>query len=187
MKLRSLQRGTLVVRNTQKAVKVDTKLLKNDVSFLQHLLGISAYDTSVLCISKNRMRNINIATRGRDHVSEVLSFPYLENAFNGRLPVPKEPCDFNLGDIYLCPPMINEKCRERGITLHANMIRYVAHSLCHLMGYSHETDRNWKIMFKKEEEILSTFSYFRGIKVEPAYEIKHSIPFLGRFWLVPRF
>ena len=186
MNLRSLKRGSLVVRNLQKATKVDTKLLKNDVSFLQHLLGISAYDTSVLCLSKKRMQNLNMKTRGIEYASEVLSFPYLEDAYNGRIPVPKDPCDFNLGDIYLCPPLIEEKCHERGISLHVNMVRYVAHSLCHLMGYRHDTDRNWKIMFRKEKEVLSIFSYLRGIKVEPAYEIKHPIPLLGNMWIVPR-
>ena len=186
MQFRGLQQGSLVVRNLQKVVQVDTKLLKSDVSFLQHLLGISAYDTSVICISKSRMKYLNTQTRSSDHVSEVLSFPYYENAYNGRLPTPTDPCDFNLGDIYLCPPLIAEKCPERGISLHVNIIRYVAHGLCHLMGYRHDTDRNWKIMFKKEKEILSMFSYLKGTKVEPAYEVKHPIPHLGRMWIVPK-
>jgi len=186
MQFRSLKKGSLVVRNLQKVVQIDTKLLKSDVSFLQHLLGISAYDTSVICIGRSRMRNLNLNTRGSDHVSEVLSFPYNENAYNGKIPAPTNPCDFNLGDIYLCPPLIAEKCRERGISLRVNMVRFVAHSLCHLMGYRHDTRRNWKIMFEKEKEILSLFSYLKGVKVEPAYEIKHPIPLLGRMWLVPR-
>lgn len=185
MNLRSLKKGSIVVRNLQKVVKFDSKLLKSDVTFLQHLLGISAYDTSVLCISKRKMRTINMQTRGIDRVSEVLSFPYHEDALNGRVPKPKTLCDFNLGDIYLCPQLIREKCAERRISLHVNMVRYVAHSLCHLMGYTHETDRNWKIMFRKETEILKQFTYIRGLKVEPAYDIKHSIPHLGTFWIVP--
>ena len=174
------------MRNLQKVVKVDTKLLKSDVSFLQHLLGISAYDTSVICISKGRMKHLNMQTRGKDHASEVLSFAYHENAYNGRIPTPTNPCDFNLGDIYLCPPLIIEKCHQRGISFHVNMIRFIAHSLCHLMGYRHDTERNWKIMFRKEKEILGFFSYVKGIKVEPAYEMKHPIPLLGRMWLVPK-
>ena len=185
MALRGYKRGSIVVRNLQKIVAVDTKLLKTDTFHLRAFLEVSPYDVSVICVSKARMRNINKMTRNVDRVSEVLSFPYHIDAIDGKLPNPKAPCDYNLGDIYLCPPLINEKRRLRGITLHANLVRYVAHSLCHLIGYKHDTDRNWKTMFRKEKEILDLFSFTRGINIKPAYDIKHHIPQLGRIWKVP--
>ena len=185
MSLRCLKKGSLVVRNMQKIIPINTKLLKEDVSLLRSLLKVSVYDISVICISKSRMRNLNRESCCNDHVSEVLSFPFNDGSFNGTLLTPKTSCDYNLGDIYLCPPLIEEKRLQRGLSLRVNMVRYIAHSMCHLMGYRHDTDKNWRIMFRKEQELLSLFSYVRGIKVEAAYEVKHHIPQLGTMWLVP--
>lgn len=186
MTLRALKSGTLVVRNLQKIVKLDTKELKADVTFLRTCLRMDAYDVSVICIGKHKMQNMNKMTRDKDNPTEILSFPYHEKAINGKLPHPTSPCDLNLGDIYLCVPLIRQKCFHRGISLRVNILRFVAHGLCHLMGYDHSTEHKWKIMFRKEREILNALSYVRGIEVQAAYDTKHYIPEFGTLWLVPR-
>ncbi len=187
MSLRSLKKGSLVVRNMQKIVKVDTKLLKADVSFLRTCLGMNAYDTSVICVGKKKIADLNMQMRGKDGPTEILSFPYQQSACNGKFPLPDNPCDYNLGDIYLCVPLIKERCFRRGISLRVNILRYVAHGLCHLVGYRHDTEKNWKTMFLKEKEILELLSYYRRVEVEPAYEMTHFVPELGTLWMCPRF
>eukprot|EP00794_Sanderia_malayensis_P016098 gene16098-17719_t len=182
MSLRSLKRGSLVIRNLQKVVKLDTKLLKADVYFLRKCLGMDAYDVSVVCIGKLRMQNLNQQTRDRNEPTEILSFPYHLNANNGKLPSPiVNPCDFNLGDIYLCVPLVKERCCQRGISLRVNLLRYVAHGLCHLIGYSHHTETNWKLMYRKEKEILALLSYYRGIEYGPC-NVRNLIPGQTKLW-----
>jgi ssRNA-specific RNase YbeY (16S rRNA maturation enzyme) len=40
----------------------------------------------------------------------------------------------------------------------------IIHSLLHLLGYDHETDADWEIMTRKEEEIIKLYHEKMGLK-----------------------
>ena len=109
---------------------------QNTVNFVVHYVGA------------DEIRELNKIHRGKDAVTDVLSFPLL-HIRAGQLPTRENfPLDFNfetnkieLGDI-----VINES--------EPNKKPLIAHGLLHLLGYDHQTDRDEARMNALTEELL---------------------------------
>ncbi len=91
------------------------------------------------------MRALNLAFRGRDYATDVLSFPYepgLQAPGSGlqapgsRLQAP----DLPLGDIVIAREVAARQAREAGHTLATELRVLALHGLLHLLGYDHEQD-----------------------------------------------
>ena len=57
----------------------------------------------------------------------------------GSFPQPERDCDYNLGDIILCPAVVEGVCRGEGVRLEQRLPVIVTHGLCHLIGHRHGT------------------------------------------------
>ena len=79
------------------------------------------------------MRDLNRDFRGRDEVTDVLSFP------GARPPAPD--AERHLGDVVLCVPQARRQAAERGIALERELKTLLLHGVLHCMGLDHETDR----------------------------------------------
>lgn len=53
-------------------------LFKMHCCFLLNVFGAGRYDTSVVCVTDQRMRQLNKVYRGEDTPTDILSFPYHE-------------------------------------------------------------------------------------------------------------
>jgi probable rRNA maturation factor len=71
-------------------------------------------------VDEDEIRSLNLAHRGKDEPTDVLSFPV-----DGTGPVsgPRE-----LGDVVICPEHTED------------IVEAVVHGVLHLCGYDHETD-----------------------------------------------
>ncbi len=49
-------------------------------------------------------------------------------------------------------------------TLEGRIPLLLLHSLLHLLGYDHETDADWEIMTRKEDEIIKTYKEKLGLE-----------------------
>ena len=56
----------------------------------------------------------------------------------------KDSEDKNLGDIIICLD-----CATLGVDI------LLAHGIAHLLGYDHKTDKAYKVMQKKEQQLLA--------------------------------
>ena len=83
-------------------------------------------DLCVALISDRRMRALNRQFRGKDHVTDVLSFPSDARGF--------------LGDIVIAEAMAKRQAKEHGHSLKIEVQTLALHGLLHLLGYDHETD-----------------------------------------------
>lgn len=83
---------------------------------------------SVAFISAAQIRKWNRIYRGRDKVTDVLSFTAgREGEF-----------DDSLGEILICPERAARQAKEYGWTLSREIARLLVHGLAHLLGYDHE-------------------------------------------------
>ena len=84
-------------------------------------------------VGEDAIRRLNLAHRGKDEPTDVLSFP-----LDGTGPVagPRE-----LGDVVICPEHTED------------MVEAVVHGVLHLCGYDHETDSGE--MLALQERVLS--------------------------------
>lgn len=90
-------------------------------------------------ITNNEMRIINNTTRGKNKITNVLSFEA-----HGFMRADKKNY---LGEVYLAPDFI--KKHKQDIELLA------VHGMLHLLGYTHEEKHDRIVMERVEDEILS--------------------------------
>ena len=66
-----------------------------------------------------------------------------------------------LGDIYICIDKAREQASEYNHSFKRELSFLTIHGLLHLLGYDHMEENEEKVMFQKQEEILSSFGINR--------------------------
>ncbi|MBE7028949.1 MAG: rRNA maturation RNase YbeY [Clostridia bacterium] len=117
---------------------------------------------SVIVVSKEEIRKINLEQRNIDKPTDVLSFPSLNFSKDYKLldKIDKKDLDpqYNavfLGDMVICYDKIIEQAEEYGHSKERELSYLTVHSMYHLLGYDHEDLQMKKDMRLKEEKILS--------------------------------
>lgn len=101
-------------------------------------------------VSSDEIHLANRQFRHKDKPTNVISFP--NDAEMG------EDTDY-LGDILLCPGILNEEAKAQGKTQEAHWAHLVIHSILHLLGHDHHTEAEAKRMETIEIRLLSTLGY----------------------------
>jgi len=83
-------------------------------------------DVSVAIVSDRRMRALNRQFRGKDKVTDVLSFPSDERGF--------------LGDVVIASGIAKAQATSAGHSAQTELRVLALHGLLHLIGYDHEHD-----------------------------------------------
>ena len=99
-------------------------------------------------VSPLEIRRINREFRGIDKVSSVLSFPSQGFTY--------PPGEKMLGEIIFCYENIAREAKERNISEREWLGRLTIHSLLHLVGYSHEEEKEAQEMQRKEDAIFNS-------------------------------
>ncbi|KAK6292695.1 endoribonuclease YbeY [Coregonus clupeaformis] len=157
----------VVLRNLQNVVPLRRARLRKDVETLRHILGIQKFDLGVICVDNRKIQRINNIYRKKNMPTDVLSFPFYEELRPGKLPCPLYRDELNLGDIFLGVEYLMKQCQQESQDLHGTLTSVTAHGICHLLGYRHETEEEWKEMLQKESYILNEFNRFTGRQLVP--------------------
>jgi probable rRNA maturation factor len=104
-------------------------------------LGADAAELSILVVTDAAMRRLNRAWRGKDRATDVLSFPA---AGPGPL----------LGDVVISLDTARRAAREEGRALGAELDRYLAHGMLHLLGHDHERAADARRMARAEDALV---------------------------------
>ena len=83
-------------------------------------------DLCVAVVSDRRMRALNRQFRGKDAVTDVLSFPAHSRGF--------------LGDIVIAAGVAKRQAKEAGHDIRTEIRVLALHGLLHLLGYDHDAD-----------------------------------------------
>jgi len=122
-------------------------------------------EISLAIVGDGRIRKLNKMYRGKNRVTDVLSFenksviPYLAKAFP-RLKKNKDikfidPPDNikRLGEIILCYPQAKKQAKKLNHSLERELTILLIHGMLHLLGYDHETMEDIEnIILKKIKE-----------------------------------
>lgn len=136
------------------AAEVFAKLLTDDVIKLKKSQKPS-YEVSLLLCGDSRIQKLNRDHRGKDKVTDVLSFPAHENL---RTNVPTIP-HLHLGDLAISFPQTKRQAKQFSIGTWDEFIHLFFHGLLHLMGYDHELSaKEEKLMQRWESQALDIFS-----------------------------
>jgi len=125
------------VNNTTK-FSVKASLLRKAVENVLQKEGADGKEVSIALVEKEKMKEMSRIYRNKDSVTDVLSFFYNEENF--------------LGEIVLCPEKIKENSGKKNFT--KEICRVTIHGTLHLLRYSHEEEKQEKLMKEKTEKYL---------------------------------
>ena len=117
-------------------------------------------EVEISFFSEEEIRELNARTRGIDKITDVLSYPALEeikefNKQNYPFDTDDETGRVFLGSIVICTRRAVAQAHEYGHSLQREMTYLFVHGLLHLLGYDHVEEEDKKLMRKYEELILS--------------------------------
>lgn len=145
----------ILIKNTQRKIKIDTAELKNNTQEILNALGYPDYDISIWLTTNKTIHYYNKNYRQKDKPTDILSFPYHTELKAGQKIKPKEPEDKNLGDIIISLEYVKKDLPRWNKSFEERMKILLVHGICHLLGYDHIEDSDYKVMHKKEAELLN--------------------------------
>jgi probable rRNA maturation factor len=105
-------------------------------------LGQDRADVSILVVNDAAIRKLNRAWRGKDRATDVLSFPHAD------------PRDGLLGDVVVSLDTAERVAAAEGRPVGAELDRYLAHGLLHLLGHDHERPAEARRMAQAEDALV---------------------------------
>ena len=115
----------------------------------------------IVVTDEEEIRRLNCETRGVDAVTDVLSYPSLDNIRGVTLKKADFPMDLDeegnlfLGSIAICKKRAEEQAEEFGHSFLREVNYLACHGMWHLLGYDHMTDGDKAIMREREEKVMS--------------------------------
>lgn len=137
------------------------KLLQGALKYLgQPVKDISM---SLSFVTPDEIRKLNCEYRNVDAVTDVLSFPSVENPEHKILQLSNFALDsmypetgkLNIGDVIICLDRAKEQALEYGHSLKRELCFLSLHGLLHLLGYDHIEPSDEQEMTALQEEILA--------------------------------
>ncbi|MBQ8885514.1 MAG: rRNA maturation RNase YbeY [Clostridia bacterium] len=143
----------------------------NVLALEEAMFGFAASDIPLavefVFVDEAEIRRLNNETRQTDKVTDVLSYPTLEDIKGKPLKKREHPLDIDeegnlfLGSVAVCVKRAEEQAEEYGHSLERELHYLLVHGIMHCLGYDHMTEEEKAEMREKEERILSKLGITR--------------------------
>ena len=120
--------------------------IKNILNKFLDFFDIMKLDLEISFCSESQIRELNKKFRGKDSVTNVLSFPDQE------LEILSKKC---IGELLICHNVLEREALEQEKRTFDHFIHLIIHSMLHIVGYGHENENDAILMETKEVEFLS--------------------------------
>lgn len=121
-------------------------------------------EISLTLTDNQEIKEINAEHRNIDEITDVISFPQIDWAYNNIKPseyTNGSEEDIILGDIVISVERLAEQAREYNHSEERELGFLVAHSMFHLLGYDHMEEEEEKEMIAKQEQVLAELGLIR--------------------------
>ena len=145
---------------------------ENAQAIEQAMLGFVKSDVNLAVeisfVSDKEIRALNAQTRGIDKVTDVLSYPALDNIRGKALKKKEHLYDIDeegnllLGCIVICLEKAKAQAEEYGHSYNRELHYLMIHGIMHCLGYDHITDEDRAQMREREEYILQKLGITRA-------------------------
>ena len=125
----------------------------------------------VVFVSEEEIRELNASTRGIDRVTDVLSYPSLDDIKGAALSGEDFPFSMDekgrllIGSIAVCTEVAKRQAEEYGHSYERELFYLITHGVMHCLGYDHMTDEDKAEMREKEESALRKIGVTREEQV----------------------
>lgn len=144
----------VLIKNSQRKIRVDSQKLKKDAEKIMLFLDYDDFDLGIWLTTNKTIKNYNRDYRKKDKPTDILSFSFYPELKAGERIYPETDEDKNLGDIIISVEFVQKAAIELQQTLEKRLQILLVHGICHLLGYDHERDEDYKIMHQKELTLL---------------------------------
>lgn len=143
------------------------KVLEAGLEYLGQPTG--QLEVSLSFVGEDEIRELNKEYRDTDKVTDVLSFPTVDNPERGVIDLASHASDLNpetwllnLGDIIICLPRAKQQSKEYGHSLKREVAFLSLHSLLHLLGYDHMNQADEEQMTAVQNAVLDKLNIKRN-------------------------
>ena len=153
----------ILIKNKQKKIKVNIPKIKKDIESILNSLNYQDFDLGIWFTTNPTIKKYNKQYRKKDKATDILSFPYHTNLKAGENikdlnPTDSNPEDKNLGDIIISLEFCKKAASEFNKPFSVHLQRLIVHGIAHLLGYTHESDKEFEKMSKFENKLLNLLS-----------------------------
>ncbi len=143
-----------VFNETEEDINVDDLIAVLDLGCNEeNLVNVSF---NVIIVDNEYIHKINKEYRNIDRETDVITFA-LEDEKSVVLPDDERV----LGDIYISIDKVKSQAKEYGHSERRELLFLAIHGFYHLLGYDHMNEEEEKIMFSKQEKVLSDYGVTR--------------------------
>ena len=107
-------------------------------------------ELSISIVGEDEMSSLHMQWMDEPGATDVLSFPMDEMKPNSAATGPGL-----LGDVVLCPDFAQAQAKVAGHSLQEELELLTVHGVLHLLGFDHREADEHRIMFSKQDELLS--------------------------------
>lgn len=107
-------------------------------------------ELAIRLVDEAEQQGLNRDYRGRDHATNVLSFP-ADLPAGVELPM--------LGDLVICAPVVAREAAAQGKAERAHWAHLTVHGVLHLLGFDHQTSVEAMAMEAVEREVLAGLGF----------------------------
>lgn len=111
-------------------------------------------ELSIALIGSGRMRKLNQRYRGKNRVTDVLSFPE-SKVFFDQFKIRSWQEVKGLGEIVICPREVKKSAKRLDSTFEKELATVLIHGILHLVGYNDKNEEGAKKMAEKQGEHLA--------------------------------
>jgi probable rRNA maturation factor len=144
----------IYIKNGQRKIAINIAQLKKNTQLLLDALQYADFDISIIITTNTTIRSYNKTYRHMDKPTDILSFPFHPTLKAGERIKPTTDDDKNLGDLIISAEYVQKAAQELHTTFELRMKVLLVHGICHLLGYDHIKDTDYKVMRRKESTLL---------------------------------
>lgn len=140
---KSLTRSTIVVTNSQRAIRISSSSVQKAVGYLLDACNISCEEIAIHFVGEKRISSLHAQFFDDPSPTDCITFPAHSPQ---SIPCP------HLGEIFVCPLVAKKYAKNHGCNLYEELTLYVVHGFLHLLGYedtSVEKQKKMRIQEKK--------------------------------------
>lgn len=137
--------GVLVVRNRQRAQRLNTKLIRKIVrTILTEELSRDEFEVGVAIIAEEAMTRMNEGYLRHNGSTDVITFDYKDAARPRCL----------AGEIFICLDEALIQSKRFRVTWQNELVRYIVHGILHLCGFDDKTSGARRKMKREENRLM---------------------------------
>lgn len=142
------------LKNSQRKIAINTEQIIDQAQQILNIVGYPDFDLGIWITTNKTIREYNREYRYKDKATDILSFPYHTDLQAGkRIKICCEE-DQNLGDLIISAEYVVQEAAKYKVTFEERMKILLVHGVCHVLGYDHIEDADYRRMRAKEAYIL---------------------------------